>query len=1051
MRAVVQSAHVGAVTAAAYAPDGKLATMSEDGALRVWSAAGKLLGVTALTTVSYPKVVAWDAASARVVVQGVGLGAIVAATGERDEALEKRLADADSVAARPGGGFFVHRHGKIERLDATGVVSEAATLDAAERYASAELSVSPDGAELVARLSKGAVLVFRAAEITAPPRRVVVPGASHAAAMGGGRVLVARTGSGDKSPLVVVDASGAALEVPAGEHAYVGGALSVSPSGRFAAALDDGVAIWADAAKAPARVSLADALFKRGAGATAFSRDGASLVAGAKSGRVLVIDASTGRKRTELGAELARPFRVAFTDDGALLVLGVDGLSRWSLSEGRLTSRLRVGGVMGVAHDRGATYGAQLAPQIEGECKGRAELSTFGWFGSELPEGARAAGTTRDLLVVDDSPAAPSPKAEAIEPRRKLPKARRCVAQPIGGMFSARALGLGKVLEEVEDAPQKRALGVRDLESGGLVKLAAPDGYLPQDYEIARGGGVVSAVVDRRVAVAWDAQSGQPVGSVAADLASGPAVFAAAASDDGALLAAASGPLVATVPTRSPGAKASTAKLDELALALTFRPRSREVLVGTIKGGFARVDGGAVLAHTPGTGESAAVHVAVDPTGKRAATVNASGTVDLWDVDTARHLATLTAFDDDEWIATTREGYYAASFEGRARVGLVALPDGDYLSFEQLDARLNRPDLLRQRLATAAPLSAPSTEVPPVLEILTQRAAGAELTLGVRARRGVARVTAYVEGRAGASRDVPGGEGDVTLSVPLSPGPNRVAVVGFSADGVASEPATLGVEGPAAGAAKGDLWVVAVGVARYPRLPSSAQLERTGDDARGLAEVLRKQAGVAYARVRETVIVDDARPVQPDDVRRALDGLAAMKPEDTAIVLLAGHGVTLGGGEMVFLTSMASRKAEEARAASIAWKDVAAALARARGRVLVLLDACHAGRMTQGLTVPNGELAGALSQDGRAGAVVFAAAKGRQLSEEATWNGVFTGAVLRALASPSTDGNHDGAVQLSELVEVVTRDVAERTKNRQAPWVVRRELFGDFRVAAAAR
>ena len=59
--------------------------------------------------------------------------------------------------------------------------------------------------------------------------------------------------------------------------------------------------------------------------------------------------------------------------------------------------------------------------------------------------------------------------------------------------------------------------------------------------------------------------------------------------------------------------------------------------------------------------------------------------------------------------------------------------------------------------------------------------------------------------------------------------------------------------------------------------------------------------------------------------------------------------------------------------------------------------------------------------------------------------------MLRALASPSTDGNHDGAVQLSELVEVVTRDVAERTKNRQAPWVVRRELFGDFRVAAAAR
>ena len=107
--------------------------------------------------------------------------------------------------------------------------------------------------------------------------------------------------------------------------------------------------------------------------------------------------------------------------------------------------------------------------------------------------------------------------------------------------------------------------------------------------------------------------------------------------------------------------------------------------------------------------------------------------------------------------------------------------------------------------------------------------------------------------------------------------------------------------------------------------------------------------------------------------------------------------------------------------------------------------------MTQALTVPNAELAGALAQDGRAGAVVLAAAKGRQLSEEGRWNGVFTGSVLQALTTPATDANHDGAIQLSELVAAVTRDVAARTKNRQAPWVVRSELFGDFRIAATAK
>ncbi len=131
-----------------------------------------------------------------------------------------------------------------------------------------------------------------------------------------------------------------------------------------------------------------------------------------------------------------------------------------------------------------------------------------------------------------------------------------------------------------------------------------------------------------------------------------------------------------------------------------------------------------------------------------------------------------------------------------------------------------------------------------------------------------------------------------------------------------------------------------------------------------------------------------------------------------------------------------------------------AAAARAGPRI-VLLDACHAGAVTQQLVVPT-QARRHLVAGERAGALVFAASKGRQLSLETNaaralefapedvkliahkpvpprarpaapapppppaikmptamhprgGEGFFTAAVLASLDSPSTDTNGDGA------------------------------------------
>ena len=118
-------------------------------------------------------------------------------------------------------------------------------------------------------------------------------------------------------------------------------------------------------------------------------------------------------------------------------------------------------------------------------------------------------------------------------------------------------------------------------------------------------------------------------------------------------------------------------------------------------------------------------------------------------------------------------------------------------------------------------------------------------------------------------------------------------------------------------------------------------------------------------------------------------GLSAMKTQDVGVVFLAGHGFKPPTGDMVYATGDLALKAdghapseESLASAGLRWSDVASALRKAKGRVVVLLDACHSGHVTRELVVPNDALATDLVRTGQAGVLVFAAAKGRQVSFE---------------------------------------------------------------------
>ena len=460
----------------------------------------------------------------------------------------------------------------------------------------------------------------------------------------------------------------------------------------------------------------------------------------------------------------------------------------------------------------------------------------------------------------------------------------------------------------------------------------------------------------------------------------------------------------------------------------------------------------------------------LDATGRAVATIHFDGGARLWDARDARLRATLYDFPDGEHMILTPGGAYSGTAEVADRLGWVFDEPREVFRFEQYARVYDRPSVVRDALTGGSVAALPAITRAPRIELFgPPRIAGgiASVKLGVTSPSRVDVVRAYVEGRLVMQRAVCAARGDVSLDLPLLPGKNRVTLVAFDDQGFSSAHTAFNADGPPAGDRRPALWILAMGVSQYPALTREQQLDAADDDARAIAATLGGQAGAEkpFREVHATVLIDDA--VTADTASKALDAMAAMSPDDVGVVFFAGHGVKVPGSEETMLmTSASAATAESLRATALAWPMLSSRLGKMRGRIALLLDACHAGHVSTAIVAPNEALAAALAHDDRAGVAIFAAAKGAQYSYEGNTarglhlepgraaavqasgpHGFFTAAILRALESSSTDHDGDGAIQWSELVDEVKGRVTAATGGKQTPWEARREVMGDFQIA----
>ena len=267
--------------------------------------------------------------------------------------------------------------------------------------------------------------------------------------------------------------------------------------------------------------------------------------------------------------------------------------------------------------------------------------------------------------------------------------------------------------------------------------------------------------------------------------------------------------------------------------------------------------------------------------------------------------------------------------------------------------------------------------------------------------------------------------------VRLDPGRHRLAVVAESdvSNGQSDE---IEVIYDVQRAAEPRLYALLVGVADYE--DESLRLKYAADDAELLERILREKAARAFAGVEVRRFVDRKATKEA-----FLDGLRwlkdAMKPQDVGIIFFSGHGHRDDDGIFYMLPAEVKRRSIAATALDGAL--FKRKLAGIKGKLVVMLDACHAGTVVkeaggerQLRPITDDFVREMVRED--SGIIMMCSSTGHEVSFEdpQLGHGFFTQALAEGL-SGQADSNKDGFVYLTELDAYLFNRVKELSNDHQ--------------------
>ncbi len=236
------------------------------------------------------------------------------------------------------------------------------------------------------------------------------------------------------------------------------------------------------------------------------------------------------------------------------------------------------------------------------------------------------------------------------------------------------------------------------------------------------------------------------------------------------------------------------------------------------------------------------------------------------------------------------------------------------------------------------------------------------------------------------------------------------------------------------------LHVLAIGIDHFGDKAGSLKLDYAVDDAHDVASALLESQKSApgkatlYADVSVQYLADEK--ANREAILEAMDAMAhnmrtSGSDQDVAVILFSSHGEMIDGQFYLVPYGFDARTPSAMETSAVSAEEFAHKVKELaeRGKVLLLLDACHSGAVGLGGNLDASALRNAVNMDN---VTVLTSSRKDELSQESsTWNhGAFTQAFLDALNGGADPEGH-GVISMPELASAMDKDLEILTKGKQ--------------------
>ncbi len=463
----------------------------------------------------------------------------------------------------------------------------------------------------------------------------------------------------------------------------------------------------------------------------------------------------------------------------------------------------------------------------------------------------------------------------------------------------------------------------------------------------------------------------------------------------------------------------------------------------------------------------------------------------IWDVSTGEEVASMIAFKDGEWIVITKEGYYNASARGAEQYLSIKVADNEY-SVDQFYDVFYRPDIVAAKLRgedisglVTITMQDAIKSPPPVVEFTSKirdtdqhkvkvcyqvKSTGGgigevrlfhngkliqsdgyykEISRSGSNKKQLASLnskTIYedmrsiaVRGELGAVPTAGKAKGKVfeeCREVDAVPGENEVSVAAFNGSNTVQSymkttrfNSKLKAEDP-------HLHILAIGIDQYK--DSNVNLKYAVKDALDIEEKIKVQAATLYnSRNIHYELLTDRESTKENITSKINELTAKVKPQDSFILFVAGHGVLLQN-QYYLLTHDYNGNVSENNV--ISSNEIVEMSKKIKSlSQLFIFDTCHAGGVD---TIISGLYDARMSVLAKKmGLHIYASANDKQAAMDGyKGNGLFTYTLLDGLNNNrAADKNKDGKVSvvgLGEYSKKMTTSISKQIGHEQTPLII---------------